>query len=171
VKAPDAGWGAARTTGELAGAGALLAAFAVNEVRHKNPLFPLSILRIPGLAAADATQMIAIAGFYSMFFFITLYMQNVLGYSPIKAGSAWLPTTFGVAVGAGVCTQLLTRTSRDRRRSPRASATRCSPPASSCSSRPSSPCARPTHAGRRRREASRRSPSRPRPERYSAVGS
>jgi EmrB/QacA subfamily drug resistance transporter len=110
VKAPGAGWGAPRTIGELACAGALLAAFAVNEVRHRNPLFPLSILRIPGLAAADATQMIAIAGFYSMFFFITLYMQNVLGYSPIKAGSAWLPTTFGVAVGAGVCTQLLTRT-------------------------------------------------------------
>jgi EmrB/QacA subfamily drug resistance transporter len=110
VKAPDVGWGTARTVGELAGALALLAAFALNERRHRNPLFPFSILRIPGLAAADATQMIAIAGFYAMFFFITLYMQNVLGYSPLKAGSAWLPTTFGVAVGAGVCTQLLTRT-------------------------------------------------------------
>jgi MFS family permease len=110
VKAPDVGWGTARTVAELAGALALLAAFALNERRHRNPLFPFSILRIPGLAAADATQMIAIAGFYAMFFFITLYMQNVLGYSPLKAGSAWLPTTFGVAVGAGVCTQLLTRT-------------------------------------------------------------
>src|ERR1700757_2545845 len=110
VKAPDTGWGATRTIGELAGACALLGAFALNEMRHRNPLFPLSILRIPGLAAADATQMIAIAGFYSMFFFITLYMQTVLGYSPIKAGSAWLPTTLGVAVGAGICTQLLTRT-------------------------------------------------------------
>jgi len=110
VKAPDVGWGRARTVGELAGAGALLAAFALNELRHRNPLFPFSILRIRDLAAADATQMIAIAGFYSMFFFITLYMQNVLGYSPVKAGSAWLPTTFGVAVGAGICTQLLTRT-------------------------------------------------------------
>lgn len=110
VKAPDVGWGTARTVGELAAALALLAAFALNERRHRNPLFPFSILRIPGLAAADATQMIAIAGFYAMFFFITLYMQNVLGYSPLKAGSAWLPTTFGVAVGAGVCTQLLTRT-------------------------------------------------------------
>lgn len=110
VKAPDVGWGTARTVGELAGAFALLAAFALNERRHRNPLFPFSILRIPGLAAADATQMIAIAGFYAMFFFITLYMQNVLGYSPLKAGSAWLPTTFGVAVGAGICTQLITRT-------------------------------------------------------------
>jgi EmrB/QacA subfamily drug resistance transporter len=110
VKAPDVGWGAARTVGELGGAGGLLAAFALNERRHRNPLFPFSILRIPGLAAADATQMIAIAGFYAMFFFITLYMQNVLGYSPLKAGSAWVPTTLGVAVGAGVCTQLLART-------------------------------------------------------------
>jgi EmrB/QacA subfamily drug resistance transporter len=110
VKAPDVGWGTTRTVGELAGAGALLAAFALNERRHRNPLFPFSILRIPGLAAADATQMIAIAGFYAMFFFITLYMQNVLGYSPLKAGSAWVPTTLGVAVGAGICTQLLART-------------------------------------------------------------
>lgn len=110
IKAPDAGWGAARTIGGLGGAGLLLAVFALNELRHENPLFPFSILRTPGLAAADATQMIAIAGFYSMFFFITLYMQDVLGYSPIKAGSAWLPTTFGVALGAGICTQLLTRT-------------------------------------------------------------
>ncbi len=110
VKAPDVGWGRARTVAELAGAGALFIAFALNERHHRNPLFPLSILRIPGLAAADATQMIAIAGFYSMFFFITLYMQTVLGYSPLKAGAAWLPTTFGVAVGAGLCTQLLART-------------------------------------------------------------
>jgi EmrB/QacA subfamily drug resistance transporter len=109
VKAPDVGWGTTRTIGELAGAGALLGAFAINETRRSNPLFPFSIFRIPGLAAANATQMIAIAGFYSMFFFITLYMQNVLGYSPVKAGSAWLPTTFGVAIGAGICTQLLSR--------------------------------------------------------------
>jgi hypothetical protein len=104
VKAPEIGWSKARTVGELAGAGALLAAFALNEPRHRNPLFPFSISRTRGLAAANATQMIAIAGFYSMFFLLTLYMQNVLGYSPIQAGSAWLPTTFGVAVGAGICT-------------------------------------------------------------------
>ena len=109
VRAPLVGWGDGRTIGELAAAGALLGGFAVNEIRRENPLFPFSIFRIPGLAAANATQMIAIAGFYSMFFFITLFMQNVLGYSPVRAGSAWLPTTFGVAVGAGLCTQLLGR--------------------------------------------------------------
>ena len=109
VEAPDVGWGATRTLLELAGAAAILAAFVVNELRHTNPLFPFSIFRIPGLAAADATQVIAMAGFYSMFFFITLYMQNVLGYSEIAAGAAYLPATFAVAIAAGVGSQLFVR--------------------------------------------------------------
>src|SRR3982075_399859 len=109
VKAPDVGWGAARTIGELAAAIALLVAFVVNEQRQRNPLAPLSIFRIKGLAAANFTQLIAIAGFYSMFFFIPLYMQNVLGYSQIQAGSASLPVTLGLAVSAGVSSQLFAR--------------------------------------------------------------
>jgi MFS family permease len=67
-------------------------------------------LRIKGLAAADLTQVIAMAGFYSMFFFVTLYMQNVLDFSRIQAGAAYLPTTFGVAIAAGVASQLFIRT-------------------------------------------------------------
>jgi EmrB/QacA subfamily drug resistance transporter len=110
VKAPDVGWGAARTIGGLAGAAVLLGAFALNERRHPNPLFPFSILRINGLAAADATQMVAVAGSYSMFFFLTLYMQNVLGFSRLQAGAAYVPTALGVAVAAGVCAQLIPRT-------------------------------------------------------------
>jgi EmrB/QacA subfamily drug resistance transporter len=109
VKAPDQGWGSIRTLGELAGALALLAAFAVNERRRSNPLLPLSIFRVRGLAAADATQLIAFAGFLAMFFFLTLYMQNVLGYSPIQTGAAYLPVTFGVGVAAGITSQLLPR--------------------------------------------------------------
>ena len=109
VKAPDVGWGKARTIAELAAAIALLVAFVVNEQRHRNPLAPLSIFRIKGLAAANVTQLIAIAGFYSMFFFMTLYMQNVLGYSPIQAGSAYLPVTLGVGISSGVVSQLFAR--------------------------------------------------------------
>jgi EmrB/QacA subfamily drug resistance transporter len=109
VEAPEVGWGATRTLLELAGAAAILAAFAVNELRRENPLFPFSIFRIPGLAAANATQVIAIAGFYSMFFFITLYMQNVLGYSEIGAGAAYLPATFAVAIAAAIGSQLFVR--------------------------------------------------------------
>ena len=110
VKAPDLGWGSARTIGELAGALVLLIAFGVNEQRQRNPLVPFAIFRVKGLAAADATQVIAQAGFISMFFFVTLYMQNVLGFSPIQAGLAYLPVTVGVGLAAGVATQLLPRT-------------------------------------------------------------
>jgi EmrB/QacA subfamily drug resistance transporter len=110
VNAPDIGWGNVRTIAELAAAVLLLVAFVANERRHPNPLFPLSILRIPGLAAADATQVIAQAGFYSLFFFITLYLQNVLGLSPIQAGAAYIPVTVGVGIASGVSTKLLPRT-------------------------------------------------------------
>jgi hypothetical protein len=109
VKAPDQGWGTTRTIAELAGAFALLAAFVINERRIKNPLVPLSIFRVRGLAAADATQLVAFAGLLAVFFFVTLYMQNVLGYSPIQAGAAYLPLTFGVGIAAGVSSQLVAR--------------------------------------------------------------
>jgi MFS family permease len=110
VNAPAVGWSTTRTIGELAGALAVLVLFLVTELRHPNPLFPLSIFRIKGLAAADATQVIAQAGFYSMFFFITLYMQNVLGLSPIEAGAAYVPVTIGVGMSTGIATKLLPRT-------------------------------------------------------------
>ena len=109
VRAPDDGWGAARTIGELAAAAALLTGFVLNERRHRNPLVPLSIFRIKGLAAADATQVIAMAGFYSAFFFLTLYMQNVLGFSAVRAGAAYVPAAAMVAVSAGIGTTLITR--------------------------------------------------------------
>ena len=89
VNASHVGWGTTRTIAELTLAGILLVAFVVTEQRHRTPLVPFSIFRIEGLAAADATQVIAQAGFLSMFFFITLYMQNVLGFSPIAAGTAY----------------------------------------------------------------------------------
>jgi hypothetical protein len=110
VKAPDQGWGSTLTIAELAGAFALLAAFVIKEQRSGNPLMPLSIFRVRGLAAAaDATQLVAFAGLLAMFFFLTLYMQNVLGYSPIQTGAAYLPLTFAVGVAAGISSQLLPR--------------------------------------------------------------
>ncbi|RZL79183.1 MAG: DHA2 family efflux MFS transporter permease subunit [Rhodococcus sp. (in: high G+C Gram-positive bacteria)] len=110
VEAPDQGWGAARTIGEFVGALVLTAAFVVNEQRNPDPLLPLSIFRIKGLAAANVTGLIAFAGLLAMFFFLTLYMQNVLGYSPMQTGAAYLPLCLGVAVAAGISSQLLTRT-------------------------------------------------------------
>jgi EmrB/QacA subfamily drug resistance transporter len=109
VNAPDHGWGSARTLGELAAAGAVLAAFVVNEMRSRNPLVPLSIFRVRGLVAADLTQLIAFAGFYAVFFFLTLYMQNILGWSPVRAGAAYLPVTVGLGIGATISPRVFAR--------------------------------------------------------------
>jgi predicted MFS family arabinose efflux permease len=110
VRAPEVGWNTTRTIAELGGAIVLFLLFLANERGHANPLVPLSIFRIKGLAAADVTQIIAMAGFYSMFFFVTLYMQNVLHFSPTRAGASYIPVTVGVAISAGVCSKLFVRT-------------------------------------------------------------
>jgi EmrB/QacA subfamily drug resistance transporter len=109
VNAPQVGWMSPRTIAGVVGAAVLMGAFVVNEKRRRNPLFPLSIFRVSGLAAADATQVIAQAGFLSLFFFMTLYMQNVLNMSPIEAGAAYIPVTIGVGISSGISTALLPR--------------------------------------------------------------
>jgi EmrB/QacA subfamily drug resistance transporter len=109
IKAPDQGWGATRTWLELAGAGALLGCFVLIERSARDPILPLSIFRVPGLAAANLTGLIGFAGMLSMFYFLTLYMQTILGYSAIAAGAAYLPLTVGVGIGAGIGAKLLTR--------------------------------------------------------------
>ena len=81
----------------------------INELRHRNPLAPLSIFRINGLGFSNLTQLTAIAGFLAMFFFLTLYMQNVLHYSPIQTGLAYLPLCFAIGISAGISSQLLSR--------------------------------------------------------------
>ena len=110
VRAPAQGWGSARTIGELIAAGVVLAAFTATELRRRQPLFPFSIFRVNGLAAADATQMMAFAAFVSVFYFLTLYMQDVVGFSPIGSGSAYLPVTAGIVVAAGISSRLFART-------------------------------------------------------------
>jgi EmrB/QacA subfamily drug resistance transporter len=107
VQAPSVGWGDARTIVGFAVAGVILAIFVGYEANHRNPVFPFSIFRVKGLAAADVTMVIAMAGFYTMFLFITLYLQNVLGLSKLEAGFAYLPPTFGVVISAGVATTLM----------------------------------------------------------------
>jgi len=109
VRAPIVGWGSLRTVLTLTGSAILLIAFARNELRSRNPLVPFAILRVKGLVAADLTQLIAFSGFFSMFFYATLYMQEILHYSPLKAGAAYLPITAGFAVAGGMASQLVTR--------------------------------------------------------------
>lgn len=105
VSAPSVGWGSAQTIGGLAGAALLIASFLFNEKRHSNPLVPLSLFKIKGLWEADVTQILAMAAFFTMFFIITLYLVELLGYSEIRAGICFLPVTVGAGIGAGIATK------------------------------------------------------------------
>jgi EmrB/QacA subfamily drug resistance transporter len=109
VRAPVSGWGSGRTIGVLAAAAVVLTAFVVNERRQPAPLAPLSIFRINGLGFSNVTQLVAFAGFLALFFYVTLYMQNVLHYSALQTGVAYLPLCGIAVVGAGVASQLLGR--------------------------------------------------------------
>jgi len=109
IKAQAFGWGSARTIGLIAVAVALLAAFVAIERRSPAPLVPLGIFRIRTLAVADGVLLLVASGMFGMFFFASLYVQEILGYSPLKAGFAFLPLTGGIVVGAGVAQQLIRR--------------------------------------------------------------
>jgi predicted MFS family arabinose efflux permease len=88
---------------------ALLAAFIAIERRSQAPLMPFRIFRIRTLTGANVVGLLVGASLFSMFFFITLYMQQVLGYSAIHAGLSYVPLALGIIVSAGVASQLVTR--------------------------------------------------------------
>jgi EmrB/QacA subfamily drug resistance transporter len=109
VDANDAGWGSTQTLGLLAFAAALIAAFVAIELRSQAPLVPFRIFRLRTLTGANTVGLLVGASLFSMFFFITLYMQQVLGYSPIHAGLSYLPLALMIIVASGVASQLVTR--------------------------------------------------------------
>ena len=109
VDATDAGWGSSQTIGLLAVSALLLAAFVVIELRSRAPLVPFRIFRMLTLTGANVVGLLVGASLFSMFFFISLYMQQVLGYSAIKAGFSYLPLALTIIVSAGVASQLVTR--------------------------------------------------------------
>jgi len=109
VDAEQAGWGSTQTIGLLALAAALLAAFLAIESRTPKPLMPFSIFRLRTLRGANVAGLLIGISLFSMFFFISLYMQQVLGYEPLKAGLAYLPLALTIIVSAGVASQLVTR--------------------------------------------------------------
>jgi predicted MFS family arabinose efflux permease len=109
VKAEAKGWGSLHTLGLSGVAIALLATFVLIERRSIAPLVRLGLLRVRTLATANAALFIVVGGLYGMFFFASLYVQRILGYSPLEAGLAFLPVTFGIIVGAGLSQQLIQR--------------------------------------------------------------
>ena len=109
VEARDNGWGSGTTLGLLAGAAALLAFFVVWELRSPAPLVPFGIFRRRNLTAANVVSILLAASLFSMFFFVSLYMQRVLEYSPLKAGVSYLPLAVTIILSAGIASQLVTR--------------------------------------------------------------
>src|SRR5262245_9053570 len=106
--APQAGWGSARTVALLAVSAALLAAFVVIEARAAAPLMPLRIFRLRMLAVSNAVGLLLGGSFFGFIFAGTLYMQQVLGYSALQAGIAWLAASPTSVAPAALPEALLT---------------------------------------------------------------
>jgi EmrB/QacA subfamily drug resistance transporter len=100
VEAPDLGWGDTQTILLFVGSAALLAAFALIESRHRAPLLPLGFLRSRTLVAANATMLLVGAVAVGMPFILTLYAQQVLGYSALEFGAGSVVLAVAVTVGA-----------------------------------------------------------------------
>jgi len=109
VDATDAGWGSTKTLGLIGLSLALFAAFVAIELRSSKPLVPFSIFRIRTLTGANVVGLLVGASLFSMFFFISLYMQQVLGYSAIKAGLSYFPLALTIMASAAIASQLVTR--------------------------------------------------------------
>ena len=107
VKAQEKGWGSVHTLGFALLSATLLTAFVVIERRSAEPLVRLSIFRVRTIRAANVVMLFVASGIFAMFFFNTLYIQRVLGFSPIQAGLAFLPFTAGIIIGAGLAQRLV----------------------------------------------------------------
>jgi EmrB/QacA subfamily drug resistance transporter len=102
VNGNEAGWTSGRTLGLLAAAGALLALFLAIEARARSPLVPLGLFRLRNVATANAVGVLMAGGMFAVFFLSALYLQQVLGYTPLEVGLAYLPSTVvwgGVSFG------------------------------------------------------------------------
>jgi EmrB/QacA subfamily drug resistance transporter len=109
TRATEVGWGTTETIGLLAGSAALILAFVGIELRSKAPLLPMRIFRLRTLAGANVTAFLLGTSVFSQFFLGTLYMQQVLHYSAIETGVAYLPLTLTIIVLANVSQNLVTR--------------------------------------------------------------
>jgi predicted MFS family arabinose efflux permease len=109
IKTNDWGWGSARTLTGLAVAAALLVGFLWIERRHENPLVPLRIFSNRSLAASDATMLVVAAALFGVFFFCTLYLQQVLGYNALQTGLAYLPWTLTTITASTFASRVVDR--------------------------------------------------------------
>src|SRR4051794_36974061 len=109
IKAASWGWTSGRTLMGFAVAILLIASFVVIERRHENPLVPLRIFSNRSLAASDATMLVVAAALFGVFFFCTLYLQQVLGYNALKTGVAYLPWTLMTITASTLASRVVDR--------------------------------------------------------------
>jgi EmrB/QacA subfamily drug resistance transporter len=109
VKAEAFGWGSARTLGLAAVGIALLASFVFAESRIRGPLVRLDIFKIRSLAVSNVVLLLVAGGLFALFFFASLYVQEILHFTPIKAGLAFLPVTVGIGLGSFTAQLLVKR--------------------------------------------------------------
>jgi EmrB/QacA subfamily drug resistance transporter len=109
VKAQAYGWASGKTIGLAALAVALLVAFVVIELRSKAPLIRLGLLRLRSLSASNIAMLFVAGGLFAMFYFASIYLQEIRGYGPLRAGFAFLPFTVGIVIGAVLSQQLIRR--------------------------------------------------------------
>jgi len=109
VNTVEHGWGSARTLVGFAISVVLLVAFVVRESTARHPLVRLGILRDRTRAAANITAMLAVAGLFGMFYFLSLYMQQVLGASAMRTGFQYLPLAVTIFLSAGLASTIVTR--------------------------------------------------------------
>jgi EmrB/QacA subfamily drug resistance transporter len=107
VRSSALGWGSTEVLGFLALSAVLLVGFVFIERRSAEPLVRLSIFSVRTVRGANAAMFVVAAGLFAMFFFNTLYVQRVLGFSPLEAGFAFVPFTAGVIIGAGLSQRLV----------------------------------------------------------------
>jgi len=109
VNTVDVGWGSSETLLLIGGALALIAVFIAIEARSRSPLMPFTIFRLRTLTGANIVGLLVGMSLFSMFFFISLYLQQVLGYEPLKAGLSYVPLSVLIIMSAGGASQLVTR--------------------------------------------------------------
>jgi EmrB/QacA subfamily drug resistance transporter len=109
IDAVDVGWGSTQTVSLLAASAALMAAFVVIELRSKSPMVPFRFFRSRSVSAGNVTSLLLGAPLFAMFFFVTLYMQQVLGYGPLETGFAYLAFALPAMVASGVASQAIAR--------------------------------------------------------------
>lgn len=103
------GWGTTETIGLLAAAAALIVGFVVIELRSEAPLLPLQIFRLRTLTASNISGLLLAGAMFSQFFLLTLYMQQVLHYSALKTGVAYIALTVSIIAFSGPAQALVTR--------------------------------------------------------------